>query len=67
MKINIQELCTKKGISLYKLAQLVGVKQQTVYSWRDLRTQPNYQHMDDLCRVLECGMGELFSSEKEVY
>jgi transcriptional regulator with XRE-family HTH domain len=64
MKIKIKLLAKeKKGWSLYQLAKELGLAQQTVYSWANGRTQPNYQNMDLLCEVLECTIGELLECE----
>jgi len=65
MKVFIKETArTKKGYSLYKLAQIMNIPQQTVYSWAAGRTQPNWESMDILCTILECELGELFQVER---
>ena len=54
MKIKIKETAKeKKNLSLYKLAQVLGLPQQTVYSWAKGRTQPSYLNLDRLCNVLD--------------
>ncbi len=64
MKIKIKEVVKmKKGWSLYKLAKVLNLPQQTVYSWASGRTQPSYENMDRLCDALECTVGDLFESE----
>lgn len=64
MKIKIKEVVKmKKGWSLYKLAKVLNLPQQTVYSWASGRTQPSYENMDRLCDALECSVGDLFESE----
>ena len=64
LKILIKETArNKKGWSLYRLAKELGLPQQTVYSWANGRTQPSYDNMDRLCKVLGCTIGELFESE----
>ncbi len=64
MKIKIKEVVKmKKGWSLYKLAKVLNLPQQTVYSWASGRTQPSYENMDRLCDTLECSVGDLFESE----
>ena len=64
MKIKIKEAVKKmKGWSLYKLAKVLNLPQQTVYSWASGRTQPSYENMDRLCDALECSVGDLFESE----
>lgn len=64
MKIKIKEVALeKKDWSLYRLAKELNLPQQTVYSWANGRTQPNYDNMDRLCDILDCTVGELFESE----
>ncbi len=64
MKIKIKETAKfKKGWSLYKLAKVLNLPQQTVYSWASGRTQPSYENMDKLCETLSCTVDELFEAE----
>jgi len=64
MKIKIKDAVKKiKGWSLYKLAKVLNLPQQTVYSWASGRTQPSYENMDRLCDALECTMSDLFEAE----
>ncbi len=64
MKIKIKETVKqKKGWSLYKLAKILNLPQQTVYSWASGRTQPSYENMDKLCEALNCNIGDLFEAE----
>ncbi|MBR1617867.1 helix-turn-helix transcriptional regulator [bacterium] len=64
MKVKIKEIAKlKKNYSLYKLAQVLNLPQQTVYSWAKGRTQPSYYNMDRLCDVLECQIQDIFEAE----
>ncbi len=64
MKIKIKEVAkNKKGYSLYKLAQIMNLPQQTIYSWAKGRTQPSYLNLDKLCDVLSCSVGEILEAE----
>ena len=64
MKIKIKDAVKKiKGWSLYKLAKVLNLPQQTVYSWASGRTQPSYENMDRLCDALDCNVGDLFEAE----
>ncbi len=64
MKIKIKETAKeKKNFSLYKLAQVLNLPQQTVYSWAKGRTQPSYANLDRLCDVLDCKIEDLLESE----
>ena len=64
MKIKIKEFARKtKNWSLYKLAQEMGLPQQTIYSWASGRTQPSYDNFDRLCAILECNIENLLEAE----
>ena len=64
MKIKIKETAkSKKNYSLYKLAQVMNMPQQTIYSWAKGRTQPSYINLDKLCDVLGCGIEDLLEAE----
>lgn len=64
MQIKIREVARKnKDISLYELAKRLVMPQQTIYSWNNGRTQPNYANMDKLCSELDCTVGDLFIAE----
>ena len=64
MKIKIKETAKKlKGYSLYRLAIVLNMPQQTIYSWANGRTQPSYENLDRLCDVLEGSIGDLLEAE----
>lgn len=64
MKIKIKEAVKiHKNWSLYKLAKVLQLPQQTIYSWASGRTQPSYENMDRLCDVLDCNVSDLFEAE----
>ena len=64
MKIKLKETALKnKNMSLYKLAQVMGLPQQTIYSWAKGRTQPSYLNLDKLCNILECKIGDILEAE----
>lgn len=64
MKIKIKEAVKLyKGWSLYKLAKVLQLPQQTIYSWASGRTQPSYENMDRLCDALGCSVSDLFEAE----
>ena len=53
MKIKIKETAKKKkNYSLYKLAKILNLPQQTIYSWAKGRTQPSYLNLDKLYKII---------------
>ena len=64
MKIKIKETAKKKkNYSLYKLAKILNLPQQTIYSWAKGRTQPSYLNLDKLCDVLDCKIEDILEAE----
>jgi DNA-binding XRE family transcriptional regulator len=53
----------RKNLSLYKLAQVMDLPQQSVYSWASGRTQPNWESIELLCTILECRIDDMFQPE----
>mgnify|MGYP005792581443 FL=1 len=65
MKIKIKETAKKKkNYSLYKLAKILNLPQQTIYSWAKGRTQPSYLNLDKLCDVLDCKIEDILEAER---
>lgn len=64
MKVKIKEQTNKKSMSLYKLAQVLNLPQQTIYSWASGRTQPSFKNLERLCKVLDCTLNHLYEVEK---
>lgn len=64
MKVKLKETAKqKKNYSLYRLAKVMDLPQQTIYSWAKGRTQPSYSNLDKLCDVLECQIEDLLEAE----
>ncbi len=64
MKIKIKEAAKKfKGYSLYRLAIVLNMPQQTIYSWASGRTQPTYANLDRICDALECSVSDILEAE----
>lgn len=64
MKIKIKETAkVKKNYSLYKLAQVLNIPEQTVYSWAKGKSQPSYINLDKICNVLECKIEDILEAE----
>ena len=65
MIVRIKEATRElKKWSLYRLAKELGLPQQTVYSWANGRTQPNYFHQDLICTALGCTLNDLYKPER---
>lgn len=64
MKIKIKETAkSKKNYSLYRLARVMEIPEQTIYSWAKGKSQPSYENLDKLCDTLECKIEDLLEAE----
>lgn len=57
---NIKRFREAKGISQYKLAQLLNVSQQSVDQWERSLTNPRKNNIDKISSVLNVSVNELF-------
>ncbi|MBO5839780.1 MAG: helix-turn-helix transcriptional regulator [Bacteroidales bacterium] len=48
-----------KGWNRYKLARVMGVREDTVFNWEIGRTQPKPERLEELMKVLEISHDEL--------
>lgn len=46
----VKEVLEREGVSPYKLAQEMGVKDPTVYRWKNGQREASGQHMQELLR-----------------
>lgn len=66
MKIKIKETAkSKKNYSLYRLARVMEIPEQTIYSWAKGKSQPSYENLDKLCDTLECKIEDLLEAEPD--
>ncbi len=64
MKIKLKEAAKNlKGYSLYRLAIVLNMPQQTIYSWASGRTQPSYENLDKICEALDCAISDILEAE----
>jgi transcriptional regulator with XRE-family HTH domain len=56
----IKELCARRGISMYKLAQLIGKKPHSVSRYANDLRSPNLATVKQMCEALGCSKDELY-------
>ena len=64
MRVLLRQYVESQGITLYRLAKMMGIPEQTVYSWAKGRSQPTYENMDYICTVLNCAISDIIRPEK---
>ena len=57
---NMIELCEKRGISKYRLAQMTGIRPATISDiYNEVAERLNIEHLDRICEVLDCDLSDL--------
>lgn len=70
IKVKVKEFVARIGITQKELAELVGVKPETVYKWSDGTNKPTF---DVVYRLKKMGItdyelfGETFAEQEEIY
>lgn len=59
MKVKLKELCANKNITLYQLANEIGVDRNTVYTWGNNTIFPRAKQLDKLLEYFDCKVQEL--------
>lgn len=59
---NIKRIREAKGISQYKLAQMLNISQQSVDQWERSLTNPRKSNIDKISSVLNVSVNELFGN-----
>ncbi len=62
----IQELCSERGISSYKLAQLSGIPKNTINNMIAEDRIPTIPTIEKICKGLNITLAQFFTS-KEIY
>ncbi len=63
---HLKMIMKDKGVSQYKLAELMSVDAKTISDIFNRDSYPKLETIDEICRVLEIGKGDLFSYESSV-
>jgi len=63
IQINLKKLREHKGISQYRLAEMMGVSQSTVGMWESGKNKPEHQNLEKLCKIFDVSMGTLLDSD----
>lgn len=67
MQITIQQAATKRGKTLYRLAEDLGIPLRTVYDWQNKNKMPRQDYLDQICEYLQCDISEILKPEKLDY
>ena len=57
----IDFLCCEKSLSKFKLTELAGLSENTIYNWYNKGAMPSLFALQSVCNVLEVSLLELFT------
>ena len=61
----IEQLCEKKGISRYKLAQRSGIAQSSISTLLNRKSVPTIQTLEKICEGLGITLAQFFAGDEE--
>ncbi len=64
---NLTKLCLERGLPIETLAQLSGVKQQTLFGWTTGKDVHNLDDLRKVCGVLKVGLHEILFGVPDPY
>jgi len=62
---NIKDLCKKRHVSKYRLAQLTGIAQSSLGRIVANESTPSLQTLEKICSALDVTLSQFFQDEKE--
>ena len=62
---NINDLCKKRHVSKYRLAQLTGIAQSSLGRIIANESTPSLQTLEKICSALDVTLSQFFQDEKE--
>ena len=62
---NIKDLCKKRHVSKYRLAQLTGIAQSSLRRIIANESTPSLQTLEKICSALDVTLSQFFQDEKE--
>ena len=62
---NVDRLCQERGLSWYRLSQLVGVSDQQIANICNGRHEPTASLLNRIAEALECSMDDLMAAPRQ--
>jgi transcriptional regulator with XRE-family HTH domain len=59
MQLRLKELCDKKEVTLYQLANEMNIDRNTVYAWANNKIFPRVKQLDKLLEFFGCEVQDL--------
>lgn len=52
-----------KGLAQWQLAEMIGVKQESITQWETGKTSPRFDRLADIAKALDCTVDDLIRKE----
>lgn len=62
----IEQLCEKKHISRYRLAQKSGIAQSSISTLLNRKSVPTIQTLEKICEGLDITLAQFFAGDEEI-
>lgn len=60
----IEKARKEKGLSIYKLTELSGLSENTIYNWYNKNSKPTIYALQAVCNVLDVSLASFFSNNE---
>lgn len=60
--LKIKDLIKAKGLTIYKLTELAGLSENTIYNWYNKGSEPTLRALDAICPFLGVSLAYLVST-----
>ena len=61
--ISIRAMRQAKGLAQWQLAEMIGVKQESITQWETGKTSPRFERLVDIAKALDCTVDDLIKKE----
>lgn len=62
--LKIKELIKARGLTIYKLTELAGLSENTIYNWYNKGAEPTLRALDAICPFLGISLAYLVSTDE---
>ena len=59
IKISIKAMRQARGLAQWQLAEMIGVRQESITQWETGRTSPKFTRLADIAKALDCTVDDL--------
>lgn len=64
-EISIKAMRQARGLAQWQLAEMLGVKQESVAQWETGKTSPKFSRLADIANALNCTVDDLVKQDRD--